>query len=116
MHREVCSGPRKTIGADIVFSEVSVRLAFCAPVAQLDRAIASEAIGREFDSHRVHHFRPQIQMIEMVSAHFGVTQNVNRWATSDGIRPFQVGTLFKSFRLSNNSRDLPFATAVLRLH
>jgi hypothetical protein len=55
-------------------------------------------------------------MIEMVSAHFGVTQNVNRWATSDGIRPFQVGTLFKSFRLSNNSRDLPFATAVLRLH
>ena len=29
---------------------------FSAPVAQLDRAIASGAIGREFESRRVHHF------------------------------------------------------------
>ena len=28
----------------------------CAPVAQLDRAIASGAIGRRFESCRVHHF------------------------------------------------------------
>ena len=26
------------------------------PVAQMDRATASEAVGREFESHRVHHF------------------------------------------------------------
>jgi hypothetical protein len=28
---------------------------FCAPVAQLDRAVASEATGREFESLRAHH-------------------------------------------------------------
>ena len=28
----------------------------CAPVAQLDRANASEALGREFESRRAHHF------------------------------------------------------------
>src|ERR1041385_4105432 len=27
----------------------------CAPVAQLDRAVASEATGREFESLRAHH-------------------------------------------------------------
>jgi hypothetical protein len=27
----------------------------CAPVAQLDRALASEARGREFESPRAHH-------------------------------------------------------------
>ena len=31
-------------------------LAFCAPVAQLDRALASEARGRVFESRRAHHF------------------------------------------------------------
>src|SRR6266478_7394135 len=29
---------------------------FCAPVAQLDRALASEARGRVFESRRAHHF------------------------------------------------------------
>ena len=28
----------------------------CAPVAQLDRALASEAKGREFEPHQAHHF------------------------------------------------------------
>jgi hypothetical protein len=27
-----------------------------APVAQMDRATASEAVGREFDPHRARHF------------------------------------------------------------
>src|SRR6266478_3592781 len=31
---------------------------FCAPVAQLDRALASEARGRVFESRRAHHFSP----------------------------------------------------------
>src|SRR5271169_4790512 len=30
----------------------------CAPVAQLDRALAYEARGREFESLRAYHFRP----------------------------------------------------------
>ena len=29
-----------------------------APVAQLDRALASEAKGREFEPHQAHHFLP----------------------------------------------------------
>src|SRR5258708_34065183 len=33
----------------------------CAPVAQLDRAVASEATGREFESLRAHHFRSLTQ-------------------------------------------------------
>ena len=36
---------------------------FCAPVAQLDRANASEALGREFESRRAHHFLPRTESL-----------------------------------------------------
>ena len=42
----------KRRGCDIVISHKTI----CAPVAQLDRAIASGAIGRRFESCRAHHF------------------------------------------------------------
>lgn len=34
---------------------VSADQTYCAPVAQMDRALASEAKGREFDPHRARH-------------------------------------------------------------
>ena len=40
----------------------------CAPVAQLDRANASEALGREFESRRAHHnFLSSYQVAETLS-------------------------------------------------
>src|SRR5258708_18619036 len=41
----------------------SCLLAFCAPVAQLDRALASEARGRVFESRRAHHLILKYQLV-----------------------------------------------------
>jgi hypothetical protein len=42
----------------------------CAPVAQMDRAIASGAIGREFEPLRAHHFFACFDFLSLLSEHF----------------------------------------------
>src|SRR5882757_9286641 len=37
----------------------------CAPVAQLDRAVASEATGREFESLRAHHHSETTSIVKV---------------------------------------------------
>ena len=43
-----------------IFENVSLSRIFCAPVAQLDRALASEAKGRRFESCRACHLTPSL--------------------------------------------------------
>jgi hypothetical protein len=47
-----------------------VSLKKSAPVAQMDRANASEALGRKFESCRVHHFIDNVPRIRPSSASF----------------------------------------------
>ncbi len=43
-------------GADCQLAEIMLGLTIASPVAQLDRAAASEAVGQKFESSRAHHF------------------------------------------------------------
>jgi hypothetical protein len=65
------------------------RFFFRAPVAQMDRALASEAKGREFDPHRARHVTCGFPTAFLRS--FSAVIHFQSWSMTAGPRPFAVG-------------------------